>query len=188
MKKIKILLVTFLLISLPSYSQEMPYRVGLKLGIPNFIGFNFEYATTALNGKLAPTLDFSSIKIKDGDVDISFSYVELGSNYYFGQNSKGFYSHFSIGRIGLEGNYSDPDYGSGVGTIGLNLVNIKVGAKLGNRLFLRPEIGYASFFSDATVSVEYNEPITNLTIIVEEEVPSFLSGGLIYNIGIGLAF
>jgi hypothetical protein len=63
-----------------------------------------------------------------------------------------------------------------------------VGAKLGNRLYLRPEIGFASFFGDATVSVEYNDPTSNLSIIVAEEVPSFLSGGLVYNLGIGLAF
>ena len=188
MKKITLLLVTIILISLPSFSQDKPYRVGLTLGTPNLYGLNIEYVTQALNGKLAPSLDVSSIKIKDGEVDVSFSYIELGANYYFGQNSKGLFGHLSFGRIGFTGNYSDPIYGSGEGKLGLNLFNIKVGAKLGNRLYLRPEIGFASFFGDATVSVEYNDPTSNLSIIVAEEVPSFLSGGLVYNLGIGLAF
>tara|TARA_B100001093_G_scaffold213369_1_gene204663 strand:+ start:792 stop:1280 length:489 start_codon:yes stop_codon:yes gene_type:complete len=162
--------------------------LGLTLGTPNLFGLNIEYVTQAFNGKLAPSIDISSIKIKDGEVDVRFSYVELGGNYYFNQKSKGFFAQLSYGRIGFIGNYNDPIYGSGEGKLGFNLINVKFGAKWGNRFYLRPEIGFANPFGDAVVKVEYTEPITNLTIIVEEEIPSFLSGGLVYNLGIGFAF
>ena len=63
-----------------------------------------------------------------------------------------------------------------------------LGAKLGNRVYIKPEVGFASFFNEAIVRVEYTEPATNLTLIVEEEIPNFLKDGLIYSLGIGLSF
>ena len=51
------------------------------------MGLNLEYVTPALN-KFAATLDYSSIKLKDEEIDFNFSYFELGSNYYFGQKAK----------------------------------------------------------------------------------------------------
>ena len=68
------------------------------------------------------------------------------------------------------------------------MVNLMLGAKWGNRLYLRPEIGFASFFKDAIVTVEYTEPTTNITVIVEEEIPNLLKDGLIYNLGVGFSF
>ena len=68
------------------------------------------------------------------------------------------------------------------------MVNLMLGAKWGNRLYIRPEVGFTSFFNDAIVRVEYTEPTTNLTLIVEEEIPNFLKDGLIYNLGVGLSF
>ena len=58
----------------------------------------------------------------------------------------------------------------------------------GNRLYLRPEVGFARFFDDAFVRVEYTEPTTNLTLTIEEEIPNLLKDGLIYNLGVGLSF
>ena len=84
MKKISLLLITAVLTSLTSYSQDKPYRVGLTFGLPNLVGLNLEYVSPALNNKLAASLDYSSIKLKDGDKDFNYSYFELGSNYYFG--------------------------------------------------------------------------------------------------------
>ena len=63
-----------------------------------------------------------------------------------------------------------------------------LGAKWGNRFYIRPEIGYANLFKDATVRVEYIDPISSLKISIEEEVPNFLKGGLIYSFGVGLSF
>ena len=65
-------------------------------------------------------------------------------------------------------------------------------AKWGNHLYIRKikEVGFASFFNDAIVRVEYNLLFvtTNLTLIVEEEIPNFLKDGLIYSLGVGLSF
>ena len=188
MKKCSFLLVLAVLASLTSYSQDKPYRVGVTFGLPNLVGLNFEYVTPALNNKLAAALDYSSIKLKDGEIDFNYSYFELGGNYYFGEKSKGLYGHLSYGRIGFTGNYSDPIYGSGEGKVALNMINLMLGAKWGNRMYIRPEVGLASFFNDAIVRVEYTEPTTSLTLIVEEEIPNFLKGGLIYNLGVGLSF
>ena len=55
-------------------------------------------------------------------------------------------------------------------------------------MFGNPEVGFASFFNDAIVRVEYTEPTTNLTLIVEEKIPNFLKDGLIYNLGVGRRF
>ena len=188
MIKISLLLITAVLTSFTSYSQDKPYRVGLTFGLPNLVGLNLEYVSPALNNKLAASLDYSSIKLKDGEIDFNYSYFELGSNYYFGQKSKGLYGHLSYGRIGFTGNYSNPIYGSGEGKVALNMINLMLGAKWGNRLYIKPEVGFANFFNNAIVRVEYTEPTTNLTIIVEEEIPNFLKGGLIYNLGVGLSF
>ena len=68
MKKISLLLITAVLTSLTSYSQDKPYRVGLTFGLPNLVGLNLEYVSPALNNKLAASLDYSSIKLKDGEI------------------------------------------------------------------------------------------------------------------------
>ena len=147
MKKFSLLIITLILTALNSYSQDKPFRVGVGLGFPNLAGLNLEYVTSGLNNKLAASLDYSSIKLKDGKIDFNYSYFELGGNYYFGQKSKGLYGHLSYGIIGFEGNYSDPIYGIGNGKISLNMINLMIGAKWGNRMYIRPEVGFASFFN-----------------------------------------
>ena len=52
MKKSLIFLCLFT-ISTFAFSQEKPFRVGLKFGIPNIAGLNLEYVTPALDEKLA---------------------------------------------------------------------------------------------------------------------------------------
>ena len=188
MKKFSLLIITLILAALNSYSQDKPFRVGVGLGFPNLAGLNLEYVTSGLNNKLAASFDYSSIKLKDGKIDFNYSYFELGGNYYFGQKSKGLYGHLSYGIIGFEGNYSDPIYGIGNGKISLNMINLMVGAKWGNLMYIRPEVGFASFFNEAIISVDYTEQTTNVTLTVEEEIPNFLKDGLIYNIGVGLSF
>ena len=188
MKKSSLVIFTLILATINSYSQDKPLRVGVVLGFPNLAGLNLEYVTPGLNNKFATTLDYSSIKFTNKDIDFNYSYFEIGGNYYFGQKSKGLYSHLSYGIIGFEGNYSDPVYGIGNGKVSLNMINLMFGAKWGNHLYIRPEIGFASFFNDAIVRVEYTEPTTNLTLIVEEEIPNFLKDGLVYSLGIGLSF
>ncbi|MDA0194567.1 MAG: hypothetical protein O2951_05885 [Bacteroidetes bacterium] len=125
-------------------------RIGLKLGVPNIVGLNFEYATPALNNKLAAALDFSFIPITIADVDLKFTYFELGANYYFVKEGKGPYGHFSYGRIGFDGTYTDDTYGEGTAKVGFSLLNFKLGAKFGNGFYFRPEIGYATLLGGST--------------------------------------
>ena len=188
MKKKIVFILAGLLFSTNLFSQDKPYRLGPIIGLPNLVGLNFEYVTTALNNKLAATIDFSTIKLNDSELDYNYSYFELGGNYYFRNKSKGLYGQVSYGRIGFTGNYNNADFGAGEGRVSLNMINLMIGAKWGNSFYLRPEIGFANFFNEASVRVEYTEPETSLTFTVEEEIPNFLKSGLIYNLSIGVAF
>ena len=188
MKKLFLLLIFTVFNSLTLFSQENPFRVGVTLGSPNLVGLNFEYVTPELKKKLAATLDYSFLNFNDKEIGFNYSYFELGSNYYFGQSSKGLYGHLSYGRAAFKGEYTDPNYGRGEGEIALNMINLMLGTKWGNRLYIRPEVGFTSFFNDASVRVEYTEPATNITLTVVEEVPNFLKDGLIYSLGVGLSF
>ena len=188
MKKSIIFLLAIFLFSGISFAQEKPIRIGLKFGVPNLVGLNLEYVTPLLDSKLAPTLDLSSISISSGDAKINFSYLELGGNYYFVNQGKGLYGHFSFGRIGFKATYSDPVLGEGEGKIGLNLLNFKLGAKLGNGFYFRPEIGFGALAGSSVVSVKYTDPSTNIIVTEEEEIPGFLGGGVVFNLGFGVAF
>lgn len=161
-------------------AQEKPIRIGLKFGVPNIAGLNAEYVTPK---QFAPTLDFSYFSLSIGGADASFSYIELGSNYYFKPEGKGFYGHLSYGRLGLKASYDDATAGKGEGKIGLNLVNLKIGAKLGNAFYFRPEIGYGLLLGGAKYDVEYPDGTTE-----EKTAPGALAGGFIGNLGFGVAF
>jgi hypothetical protein len=160
----------------------------LKFGVPNLAGLSLEYVTPALDGKLAAALDFSIISVNSGDVGVSFSYFELGGNYYFIEEGKGLYGNLSFGRIGFKGTYTDPLLGNGEGKIGVNLLNFKIGAKWGNSFYFRPEIGYGILAGGAKVTVEYTDALTNITTQEEEELPGYLGGGVVFNLGFGVAF
>ena len=74
MKKFSLLIITAILAALNSYSQDKPLRVGVGLGFPNLAGLNLEYVTSAFNNKFSATLDYSSIKLKDGEIDLPHHY------------------------------------------------------------------------------------------------------------------
>lgn len=183
-KSIFILIAVVCLSATTTFAQEKPYRIGLKFGMPNLAGLNVEYATPV---KFAPTLDFSSISASFGDAKVSFNYIEVGTNYYFKEEAKGFYGHLSYGRIGFKGTYDDPSLGEGEGKVGLSLANLKIGAKFGNGFYFRPEIGYGILLGDPKVKVEYNHPENGKTT-EEESVPGALAGGFLFNLGFGVAF
>jgi hypothetical protein len=173
------LLISFFAAS--AFAQEKPVRIGLKFGLPNIAGLNFEYVTPSMDGKLAPTADFSYFSIGDEtDGKFSFSYIEIGGNYYFKEKGKGLYGHLSYGRVSLKGTYDDILLGKGEGKVGLNLVNVKIGAKLGNGFYFRPEIGFAAG-GGGTMEIEYNGTTE------QEDVPA-LFGGVVFNLGFGVAF
>lgn len=182
MKKLLIFCFTLALFTASVNAQENPMRIGLKFGIPNIVGLNLEYVTPALGAKLAPTLDFSYFSFTINDVKLSYSYFELGTNYYFLKEGRSLYGHLSYGRIGFKGTYNDPTLGEGKGTVGINLLNIKLGAKFGNSFYFRPEIGYGVLIGNSTIEVKYN------SVTQKEEVPNALAGGPVFNIGFGVAF
>jgi hypothetical protein len=177
MKKSFIIYCLGMFLVLSGFAQDKPMRVGLKFGVPNIAGLNLEYAT----GKFAPTLDFSYFSLGDESTGkVSFSYIEIGSNYYFKEEGKGFYGHLSYGRVGLTATYDDA-FGKGEGTAAINLVNIKIGAKLGNGFYFRPEIGFAAG-GGGTYEVTYDD-----ASVVEYAAPSVF-GGVVFNLGFGVAF
>ncbi|MFC2080886.1 hypothetical protein ACFLR8_01590 [Bacteroidota bacterium] len=188
MKKSLIISFVIVLLAGTSSAQENPIRIGLKFGVPNIVGFNFEYVTPVLGAKLAPTLDLSYFSLTAGEAKVSFSYFELGSNYYFLKEGKSLYGHLSYGRIGFKGSYSDPFLGDGEGKVGINILNIKLGGKFGNSFYFRPELGYGVLLGGSSVKVEYTDPTTGNTVTEEETVPGFLGGGILFNLGFGFAF
>ncbi len=185
----KPLIISFVVLGIISNlsAQEKPYRAGIKIGVPQIVGLNAEYATPLLGGRLAPSVDFSTFSISGGSTELSFNYIEIGSNLYLKETARGLYGNISYGRIGMQASYSDPDLGNGESKVGFNFLNLKVGAKLGNGFYFRPEVGYAVGFGKSTVSVEYVDPVDGSTTVEEENAPGIF-GGLIFNIGFGFAF
>ncbi|MEQ9216686.1 MAG: hypothetical protein RLO17_01500 [Cyclobacteriaceae bacterium] len=101
MKKLLILCAA-LFIAFAGQAQEKPFRIGIKFGVPNIVGLNAEYVTPILGGKLAPTADFSYFSLSAAGAKVSFSYLEIGSNYYFMNQGKGLYGHVSYGILALK--------------------------------------------------------------------------------------
>mgnify|MGYP000014461056 FL=1 len=188
MKKNLQILTTILLFTASIQAQENPFRLGVKVGIPIVYGFNVEYVSSLLDGRLAPTIDYTSIDFDFEDTESSYSYFEFGANYYLKQQGKGLYSHLSVGLIGFEATYTDPELGIGSGELDISLINMKLGAKVGNRIYLRPEIGYAVSMVGSVIEVQYLEPTTGSLIVQEEELPSSIMGGFVFNVGLGLSF
>ena len=188
MKNITVTILCILFLQLSVSAQENPFRIGVKFGVPNVAGLSLEYVTPLLDNKLAAALDYSSISIKADGNEVSFSYLEAGGNYYFIKEGKGLYGNLSFGRIGFKGSYEDPTFGSGEGNININLINLKLGAKFGNGFYFRPEIGFGILAGNSELEVKYTDPSTNTTLTEKEEIPGFLSGGGVFNVGFGISF
>ena len=194
MKKIFTLCVAIFFFSTINSAQDKPIRVGLKLGTPNWASLNLEYVTTAIDGKLSTSLDFSSITVNLNLADakkINFTYFELGGNYYFNSfDGKGFYGGLSLNRSSLNGDYYPENIEADDGEFKAEayLSNIKIGGKWGNSFYFRTEIGYGLLLS-VKAETKYTDPETYTLIKVNElnnvELPN---GGLLFNIGFGFAF
>ena len=187
MKKIFIF-IFIIALSISATAQEKPFRIGLKVGVPNIIGLNIEYVTPLLDGKLAATLDYSKFSFTAEGVEIDYSYFEIGTNYYFKKKGRGLYGHISYGKITVTGTYTDVNLGTGSAKMPFSMMNFKLGAKLGKGFYFRTELGYGIVFSGMDkVDVKYTDP-AGFTTTEEVTVPSLVSGGPIVNIGIGIAF
>jgi len=209
---IKSVLLLFMLLCLAqvaAFAQDNPMRIGTKIGLPNVVGMNFEYVTPWLDGKLAGSLDVSYIPIRLTDPGLNsysvehyrfiFSYVELAANYYFFKEGKGLYGSAGVGRVGVNYRYTgvvsdvDAQLTNGTARASLSgiLMNFKIGAKLGNSFYFRPEIGYGivgSMPASTAVTVTFPNGTTGFESDSERiDAPGFL-GSVIFNIGFGFAF
>lgn len=177
-------------------AQERPFRIGVKIGFPNGIGGNLEYATPLLSNKLAVSFDYSSIKA-DSYIEpdkASLNYWEAGLNYYFFKEGSGVYLNGSYGSLKadltlteIESDIEYDKYGTAYTELDNTSFNLKLGAKFGRGLFFRTEIGYAFTSLDDTVDIQVVFP-DNSQEFHREEIPSELTQGLLFNIGFGVAF
>lgn len=202
-----LVITTALLGSFGSYAQDNPMRIGLKIGLPNLVGLHLEYVTPLLNERLAPSVDVSYIPFSfqdpdsdftygTGEVNFRFSYIEVGANYYFFKPGRGLYGNVSYGRLGLNYDFLDyyseeNDLAGGVGKldVGFNLLNLKIGAKLGRSFYFRPELGFALVGASAdniAYTVRYPDGTTETA---SEDLPNVLVGGSpVFNLGFGMSF
>jgi hypothetical protein len=193
--KIKLILLSSLLfLSLIVNAQDKPFRIGVKLGLPNIAGAGIEYVTPLVGQKLAIYGDFSLFSPTIDDVAIDFTYFEGGLNYYFFKEGRSLYGSLSYGQFnsdftyqGLESDDGSKTNGEATASYSYSSVNVKIGAKLGGGFYFRPEIGYALTPGKSSFDIVATFP-DGSTESQSEEIPAFISGGLIFNIGIGVAF
>ena len=197
--KRKLLKLTFLifigiLISTQLNAQEKPFRIGVKAGFPNILTGNIEFVTPLAENKLSFMVDYFSYSTDIEEITLDYSYFELGMNYYFLNEGKGPYVSVSYTNMNLDLTYDDIEsdntpglLGSATAGIGMNTMNLKLGAKWGGLIYFRPEIGYSFTPLPNTVEIEVNFVNEPMELHVEE-VPSVLTGGFIFNIGFGFSF
>ncbi len=191
--KITIILI-LILVSSTAFAGK-PFRIGLKAGLPNVVSLNAEFVLPIFDHRIAPTIDFSDFSISVEDVEVDFTYLEAGINFYIVPNGKWAYANVSIINMKTSLSYSDilsdidPDLSGGVAStdININSLSFKIGAKLGGFFYVRPEIGYmvTPLASDITITAEFPGGSTES---ITEEVPSVLTGAFIFNFGFGFAF
>ena len=208
MKKIVFSSVLLFFFLSTSYSQEeivttsndhnIPrFRIGIKIGAPNIVGGNIEYLTPLFGNRIAPYIDFSTFNLDIDQAELSFNYLEVGSIIYFNAKGKGLYTSLSYGSfnsdvlaqdaITFEG---ETFTGTAEGDISIQTFNVKLGAKLGRKLYFRTEIGYGIGNIPSEVLVVGNvNGITGEGVIEIPNIPGITDTGLLLaNIGIGYSF
>lgn len=174
-----------------------PFRIGVKVGFPNAIGGHLEYVTPLLKKRLAPSIEYSTLKLDNyldpGDSG-KFTYFEAGLNYYFFRPGRGLYGHLGYGKLDTDlmmSDYNSKGDGTAPGTgsvaISNSSLNFRLGAKMGGLFYFRPEIGYQFSGLPENIDVDVQYPDGSRETITEE-VPGLLSSGFQLNIGFGLAF
>ena len=210
MKKITCLLllfigynVAFAQVNDPILKELRPYRVGLKIGAPIVIGFDLEYVTPLFENRVAPFIDFTSLKYKhEGDTYRS-NVFEVGTNVYFDNKGigEGFYGALSYGHINFKMDRVDYEVDANRQFTGVaksetkvGTFNVKVGARFGDKFYFRTEIGYG--FGSIPESISSTGIMNGAQVTVEEDISEDLSdfpiagknGTLLFNIGFGYAF
>lgn len=179
-----------------------PFRIGVKIGVPNLVGGNLEYVTPLFRDRLALSLDYSAIKTTNllGMDEIEFGYLGGGLNYYFFKPGKGLYGGVTYGNLIIEGMLSgiesedDPGKtGEGTANYSHNSYGVKIGAKWGGLFYFRPEIGYSfdplpKFFDAEVVFSDGSREAQKIDFVLEESPLDLLFAGWNFNIGFGFSF
>ncbi len=175
-----------------------PFRIGVKVGVPNIVGGNVELVFFK---RLAAYVDYSSYSGTFSDVDVSFNHFEIGGNIYFNPTGKGFYGSFSYSSFSLDGSYAGAQTDNGItftglatGSLAINTINAKLGLKLGRSFYFRTEVGYG--FGTIPDTITVTGTVTGgggtTTETGTEPIPDIpgisSSGLLIFNIGFGIGF
>ncbi len=171
-----------------------PFRLGVKVGIPNIIGGNAELVFLKRIGLYA---DYSTYTGTFSGVDVSFNHFEIGGNIYFHPTGKGFYGSFSYSSFSLNGTYTNAQTIGGVnftdtatGGLTINTFNTKLGLKLGRTFYFRTEIGYGFGTIPDTIEIMgIAAGVTQTGVENIPKIPGISSSGLfIFNIGFGIGF
>lgn len=169
-----------------------PLRIGVKIGTPGVLTLNAEYVTPLLDNRIAPFIDYLSLKYDTDDTEVSYNNFEIGSNVYLSDAGKGLYAGVSYFSTKSKGTFLETDFDSGSysgkADLNFNTLNLKLGAKLGRVFYFRIEVGYG--FGKIPQSVTVRSTETNETST--EEFPEIFgyseNGVLLFNIGFGFAF
>ena len=157
-----------------------------------------EIVLPILNNHFTPYIDYSSSNLPSGDTKTSFSFIEYGIKYYFGEKGHGLFA--SLGQSKLDANFTFNELffsdntmttlGSAKVPLGLNTTNLKLGIKSGEAFFFRFEIGYG--IGDIPSELKFNVNTNGINKSFTEErpaIPGLSSGGiLLANFGFGFAF
>lgn len=209
MKKLTILSVMLCICSI-SFAQEKseelqektdlkPFRIGVKIGVPNVIDGNLEILTPLFGNRLAPFVDYTSFKVNDDEGEVKANYFEAGTNIYFKNTGKGFYGSISYSNLQLDALYTDAetindtDYeGTATGGVKIETLNFKLGVRLGGTFYFRAEVGYGTGDIPQEVEITGVESGTGLVVVDYVDIsdlPGMSENGLfIGNIGFGIAF
>ncbi|MDG2492424.1 MAG: hypothetical protein P8M60_06665 [Flavobacteriaceae bacterium] len=180
---------------------------GIKLGIPNIAGFSLEGITPLLGNRIAPYVDYSSFPVNTDETEVDLKYTELGSNFYFGDEGKGFYAGIGFGTLNTDITFNDIQFeengnrGRGTGSIEtkINTTNIKFGVKTGGRIYFRLEVGYGIGTIPENITVNgtftFTDEFGNTQTESGSEIEEFPSipgvnknGVLVGNFGFGVSF
>lgn len=193
---LKFCIVLTMLLSLNQvFAAGKPFRVGVKVGVPNVVSLNAEIVTPLFGNRFGIMGDFSDFSLTIQDVKASFSYWEIAGNMYIFSKGRGPYVNFSYLNMKTDLTYDDiasnidPNISGGSATtrVELDSFTLKLGAKLGGLFYFRPEIGYLFSTLPKNVSIDVTFPDNSRETQIEE-VPSALTGSLIFNLGFGFAF
>ena len=210
MKKISLLLVMVLVCSIAFTQEEekedskrkgkkiLPFRVGLKVGIPNGFGGNIEYVTPLLKDRIAFFGDYSGFSADISDVDTKLQYFEIGTNIYlFGGKGRGLYGSLSYGKLNIDAIYTDTQTidgqtftGEASGDFEVSTLNVKAGLKMRRRFYFKTELGYG--FGSVPQEIVITGNVIGVPAVGVDDItdiPGMTENGYVmFNIGFGIGF